>query len=234
MPLRADRDLTWTDHAVLLSLPLPDPWSRPCTGDIMHPLRCEHHMRYSHTLQPHFTDTCTLLCAWPRPAVLGFRDGNQQLGHDNLTFWDCRARSAHRARPLWGRRGRRPLYVVGGSSRKVINQLASRLFASLECLLCATASVRSSTGSPRGGTTSFPYMSGLYSGGACWPPHRWPIEPRDQAGNSRDISVAHKMGRGQWKAGDDRRADTLASRVLGWFASSMTSKPPTPAVLRDA
>lgn len=143
------------------------------------------------TSQPHFTDTCTLPCAWPRPAVLGFRDGKQQLGHDNLTFWGCRARSAHRARPLWGRRGR-PLYVVGGSSRRSINQLASCLFASIESLLCVTASTRSSTGSPREGTTSFPYMSGLHSVGACWPPHRWPIEPMGQAGNSRDIPVSHR------------------------------------------
>lgn len=38
MLLRADRDLTPTHHVVLLSLPLSDPWFRPCTGNIPHPL----------------------------------------------------------------------------------------------------------------------------------------------------------------------------------------------------
>lgn len=42
-PLRADRDLTWTHHALPLSLSLSDPWSRPCTGNIVHPLHGKHH-----------------------------------------------------------------------------------------------------------------------------------------------------------------------------------------------
>lgn len=176
MPLRADRDLTWTHHAVL-SFPLPDPWSRPCTGDIMHPQHGKHHGAAMPSLyiKTHFTNILPWAC--PRPAVLGLRVGKQQFVHDNLTFEDHRARSAHRARPYI------PTTVVEDSSSESCHQLASRLSASSGCLLCATTSGHSLTGSPRGGTTSLPYMSGQYSVvlvgclECSRSLHRWPIEP---------------------------------------------------------